>query len=106
MRIILSLFLCISLNLSSAATKEEKESAIKETRDRLALELENRKLRELIAAHEERTKELSGSQKELEEDLAQSEKELSALEAKNDKLAEENTRLKQKLSTITNLLKD
>lgn len=106
MRIIVALILCTSLNYSSAASKEEKESAIKETRDRLSLELENRKLRELIAAQEERIKELKATQKELETDLARTEKELASLEAKADKMEEETTRLRQKLSGIAGLLKD
>lgn len=81
------------------------EQSLRITKEKLQLEIENKKLRELLNSSEERIKELILEKKDLEQDLASTEKELSESDKRNILLSDQNDLLNTTLVEIQKLLK-
>lgn len=122
MRILFYLYLTFACFLVHAQTPMEKSSEglsavvkgsssistekyIQLSKRKLALELENRKLRELLGSSEERIKQLLTDQKEMEKELVSLEKELATSEKQRDAIEDKNTQLQAALEEISTHLK-
>jgi regulator of replication initiation timing len=99
-KLALSLVILWIIPNAFAQTNEQKENFILLSKEKIQLEIENKKLRELFKASEERIKDLTAEKNALEKDLKMSEKDVSMLDKSNEKLIKENAHL---IETLTNI---
>jgi len=108
---LLSIFLIATVNYSAHSQNElkddraAKEQYIAVSREKLALEIEMRKVKALLQATDLKLQEVKKENKDLEKELAHAEKELSSSESQKDKL-EDQVKLYQKiLNQISTVIK-
>ena len=85
-------------------TVGQKEKYIVLSKEKIQLEMETRKLRELLKVSEERIKELMNEKLTSENDLKACEKELSAIDKKNENLSEQINQARDTIDKISLLI--
>jgi hypothetical protein len=85
-------------------TVGQKEKYIVLSKEKIQLEMETRKLRELLKVSEERIKELMNEKLTSENDLKACEKELSAIDKKNENLSEQISQARDTIDKIGHLI--
>lgn len=82
-----------------------KEQYINVSREKLALEIDARKLKEQLKELEQKNKELSQENKDLEKEISTLEKELTSTDLAKDELEKKNQSLQGTLNQINQVLR-